>query len=139
MRIREMFQNRFYEELNKDNVYKMDGQYVFTGKGESWNQAKEEIDNLYLSWIDSCESLGQSEEEVLSRIERSEIFKEMENGRAHYYFVDGKGIVGQPFIIDAENEEQKADLFLLLLYVSSKLSDDSRWRINEYVRCEKTA
>jgi len=139
MKIKEMFRNKFNEELHEDNVYKMDKQYVITGKGKTWNQAKEEIDNLYASWISSCESLGQSEGEILSRIEKSEIFKELENGKARYYFVDDISIIGQPFIINTAEEEQKLNLFLLLLYISSKLSDDSKYRIREYVRAEQIA
>ena len=138
MKRRKTLQKKFYDAINKDNVYKMNGQYVITGKGDSWNQAKSEIDNLYYSWIAACELLGQGEEEVISRIDKSELVNEFENDRSIYYFIDRKGIVGEPLIIDPNDEEQKMNLFLMLLYISSKLSDDAKNRIREYVKSKQT-
>ena len=44
----------FYKELSKDNVIKMSGgQYIITGKGDSWNEVKDEIEDIYKSWISS--------------------------------------------------------------------------------------
>ena len=56
----------FYKELLKDNVIKISGgQYIITGKGDSWNDVKNEIEDIYKSWISSCELLGQGENWIL--------------------------------------------------------------------------
>lgn len=138
MKRRKTMQKKFFDVVNKDNVYKMNGQYVITGKGDSWNQAKKEIDDLYKSWIFACELLGQGEDEVISRIDRSEIIAELEDGKRHYYFVDKKGIIGEPFIIDPSDEEQKLNLHLMLLYISSKVNDATKQLIRNFVKHEQT-
>ena len=128
----------FYKELSKDNVIKMSGgQYIITGKGDSWNEVKDEIENIYISWIRSCELLGQGEEELLSRIDKSKLIKDVEAGKTGYYFLDKKGIIGQPFIIAQGDEEQRVNLYLLLLFISSKLSDNTKDYLLEFIKKEQ--
>ena len=128
----------FYKELSKDNVIKMfGGQYIITGKGDSWNEVKDEIEDIYKSWISSCELLGQGEEELLSRIDKSKLIKDVEAGKIGYYFLDKKGIIGQPFIIAQSDEEQRVNLFLLLLFISSKLSDHTKDYLLEFIKKEQ--
>lgn len=127
----------FSKELKKDKAYKINGQYVITGKGDSWNDAKDEIEKLYNSWIESCELLGQGEDEIISRINGSEIVKETENDMINYYFIDKKGIIGEPLIIKADNEEQQLNLYLLLLLISSKLESNIKEQIRAFVKQEQ--
>ena len=128
----------FYKELLKDNVIKISGgQYIITGKGDSWNDVKNEIEDIYKSWISSCELLGQGEEELLSRIDKSKIIKDVEAGKTGYYFLDKKGIIGQPFIIAQSDEEQRVNLYLLLLFISSKLSDHTKDYLLEFIKKEQ--
>lgn len=127
----------FSKELKKDKAYKINGQYVVTGKGDSWNDAKDEIEKLYNSWIETCELLGQGEDEIISRINGSEIVKEVENDMINYYFIDKKGIIGEPLIIKADNEEQQLNLYLLLLLISSKLESNIKEQIRTFVKQEQ--
>lgn len=127
----------FSKELKKDKAYKINGQYVITGKGDSWNDAKDEIEKLYNSWIESCELLGQGEDEIISRINGSKIVKEVENDMINYYFIDKKGIIGEPLIIKAYNEEQQLNLYLLLLLISSKLESNIKEQIRTFVKQEQ--
>ena len=128
----------FYKELSKDNVIKMSGgQYIIIGKGDSWNEVKEEIEDIYKSWISSCELLGQGEEELLSRIDKSKIIKDVEAGKTGYYFLDKKGIIGQPIIIAQDDEEQRVNLYLLLLFISSKLSEHTKDYLLEFIKKEQ--
>ena len=127
----------FYDEIKKDNVYKMGGQYVITGKGDKWNAAKNEIEELYLSWIQSCNEIGLEEHIILERLESSELCKEDDNNEIKYFFSDNDGIVGMPFILGNMNfEENKTDLLLLLLYISSKLQDSAKNRVRDFVKLE---
>lgn len=130
-------QKMFSKELKKDKAYKINGQYVITGKGDSWNDAKDEIEKLYNSWIETCELLGQGEDEIISRINESEIVKEIENDMINYYFIDKKGIIGEPLIIKANNEEQQLNLYLLLLLISSKLESNIKEQIRTFVKQEQ--
>lgn len=125
----------FEKELSKDNIYKMNNQYVITGKGESWREATDEIEMLYNAWINACELLGQGEEEIISRINKGEIYKEEAPDQVAYYFIDRKGIIGEPLITGYG--EEKIDAILLLLYISSKLSDDAQVRIRDFIKKEK--
>lgn len=134
---RNVMQKMFSKELKKDKAYKINGQYVITGKGDSWNDAKDEIEKLYNSWIESCELLGQGEDEIISRINGSEIVKETENDMINYYFIDKKGIIGEPLIIKADNEEQQLNLYLLLLLISSKLESNIKEQIRAFVKQEQ--
>ena len=128
----------FYKELSKDNVIKMSGgQYIITGKGDSWNEVKNEIEDIYKSWISSCELLGQGEEELLSRIDKAKLIKDVEAGKIGYYFLDKKGIIGQPFIISQDDEEQRVNLYLLLLFITSKLSDHTKDYLLEFIKKEQ--
>lgn len=127
----------FSKELKKDKAYKINGQYVITGKGDSWNDAKDEIEKLYNSWIESCELLGQGEDEIISRINGSKIVKDVENDMINYYFIDKKGIIGEPLIIKACNEEQQLNLYLLLLLISSKLESNIKEQIRTFVKQEQ--
>lgn len=128
----------FYKELSKDNVIKMSGgQYIITGKGDSWNEVKDEIEDIYKSWISSCELLGQGEEELLSRIDKSKLIKDVEAGKIGYYFLDKKGIIGQPFIVSHDDEEQRVNLYLLLLFITSKLSDHTKDYLLEFIKKEQ--
>ena len=128
----------FYKELSKDHVIKMSGgQYIITGKGDSWNEVKDEIEDIYKSWISSCELLGQGEEELLSRIDKSKIIKDVEAGKTGYFFLDKKGIIGQPIIIAQDDEEQRVNLYLLLLFISSKLSEHTKDYLLEFIKKEQ--
>ena len=128
-------QNIIRKRMDEDNIYKINGQYVVTGKGDSWNKAKNEIEDLYSLWMESNEELGQSEAEVISRIEKSQIVKE-EGEFLNYYFVDGKGIVGNPFTFRADDKKGYVDLLLLLMFMSSKVDDRTKGKMHKFVNTE---
>lgn len=125
----------FYNELKKDNVYKSQGQYIITGKGTSWNNAKADIEAIYKSWIESCELLGQGEDEVISRINKAEISYDFDGSKNTFYFTDRKGIIGEPLIC-SNTDEEKTDFFLFLLYISSKLSDEAKNKLRCFVKIQ---
>lgn len=130
-----MFKNVINKKLEEDNVYKIDNQYVITGKGEKWNEARNEIEDLYSQWIGACEMLGQSEDEILSRISKAQIYKET-GDLTNYYFYDKRGIIGEPFTIKSNDVEGYTDLLLLLMFISSKLEGDAGNQLRQFVNTE---
>ena len=132
-----MMEKKFKEELCKDNVFNVNGQYIITGKGDTWNEAKSEIDELYNAWMFACKLSGQEENEIISRINYAEIQKRIEGTKYYYYFVDDEGVIGEPIIVAFNNEEQKIDFLLLLLYISSKVNDNAKIYIKEFIKTER--
>ncbi len=128
---------RFFDEIKKDNVYKMGDQYVITGKGQKWNEAKNDIEELYKSWIEACAEIGMDEDHIIERLDNAELCKEANGNEVVYYFSDSESVVGQPFVLREEQmEENKVDLLLLLLFISSKLKDASKNKIRNFVKLE---
>ncbi|GEM_PF-4960265 len=129
-------------ELAKNKVHKISNQYVLTGKGEDWNEVKNEVEEIYDAWIISCVEFNQTEADILARInsEKFDIAKEKYPDRGVvYFFCDENGVIGNPFILQDSKEESSEDvlnIFLLLMFISSKVSENSKKKIQDFVKAE---
>ena len=132
----------FMQQMENNRVHKIDSQYVLMDKGDDWNIVKNEIEEMYNSWLKACMEINQSEADIIERVNNPgfKIEKEInQDGLLTYQLQDEKGIIGQQFILLNDEEilqENRLNMCLLFLFISSKSNEKSRRIIQDFVKEE---